>query len=406
MTSPGIPDPPRPLPPRPRIQSLDVIRGVAILGILLLNIRGFSMNSAAYWFPAYYDHFDTLPDRLTWFIGELFWSHKFYSLLAVLFGAGIVLMADSARASGDRPALRHYRRAGGLLLLGLLHAYLLWPGDILFQYGFCSAIAYPFRRLKPWKLVALALALFVTMQVVTEISFRDDPDNSYEDGDSQEMIEMNRERAEYELEVYRGPWTGQFSLRAAESFRMQTAGMTGSLETLGLMFLGMALLKTGWLGGRHDSRSYLSITAAACLAGWLTTLTGLIYWWSKGLGGGQQWVVMSGWTTCGATVAVLGYLAAIQWWVQSGRFPKMQDLLAAIGRTALSNYLLQSLLATFIFHGQGLGLIGRFGRAEQLLFVLLIWVIQIGLTRWWLAHHRQGPAEMLLRKITGRKTPA
>lgn len=406
MTSSGNPDLPSPPPPRPRIQSLDVIRGVAILGILLLNIRSFSMNSSAYWFPAYYDHFDTLSDRVTWFVGELFWSHKFYSLLAVLFGAGIVLMAESAQASGDRPALRHYRRAGGLLLLGLLHAYLLWPGDILFQYGFCSAIAYPFRRLKPWKLIALAMTLFVTMQVVTEASFRDDPDNSYEDGDSQEMIETHREDTEHELEVYRGSWIGQFSLRARESRQMQTAGMSGSLQTLALMFVGMALLKTGWLGGRRDGQSYLRVTVPACLAGWLITLTGLIYWWSKGMGGGQQWIVMSGWTMVGATVATLGYLTAIQWWVQSGRVPKMQDLLASVGRTALSNYLLQSLLATFIFHGQGFGLIGHFGRAEQLFFVQLIWVIQIALTRWWLRDHRQGPAEMLLRKITGKKAPA
>lgn len=405
MTSPGISELHPPAPARSRIRSLDVLRGFAILGILLLNIRSFSMNGEAYWFPAYYDHFSSLADRLTWLFGEIFWSHKFYSLLALLFGAGIVLMAEGAVASGDRPAVRHYRRVLGLFLLGILHAHLIWTGDILFQYAFSAAIAYPFRHLRPWKLVVLAIGMFAAMQVVSLVSLEDDWDDSYESGNSPELIESYKEFADREIKIYRGPWTGQFQLRTPEALSVQTAGMTGSLQSIGLMFLGMAALKAGWLGGQREPRFYLRMALTGCLTGWLLTVIGLIYWWNESMTGGKPWIVMNAWTLNGGAIAMLGYLAAIQWWVQSGAFGKLQDILEAVGRTALSNYLFQSLLATFIFHGQGFGLIGRVSRAGQLLFVLLIWAVQIGLTLWWLKQHRQGPAEMLLRKITGKREP-
>ena len=134
---------PPPLTETPRVPALDVIRGIAILGILLLNIRSFAMPEGAYWYPAAYDHFDTWTDRLVWLAGDVLWRSKFYALLATLFGAGIVLMGERSRAAGARPAPRHYRRMAALLVLGLLHAYLLWPGDILFHYALCGMAAYP-----------------------------------------------------------------------------------------------------------------------------------------------------------------------------------------------------------------------------------------------------------------------
>jgi len=389
MTGPESPAP-SPAIQRERIPELDVLRGFAILGILLLNIRSFSMPDGASWYPSYYEHFDTIPDRTVWFIGEIFWSHKFYPLLAALFGAGIVLMAESAEAAGLNPDPIHYRRIAGLLLIGLFHAYLMWHGDILVQYALCGALAYLFRKRGPLVLLALAIAFFVLNMALFSIEL---PQGLIEIVDTDSYQEMRGS----ELEILRGPWLGQLPLRAAESFRMHTLGLIGCAQSLGLMLLGMALLKTGWLSGQRSPRAYLWLAIIGSLTGWALAFVGISGWLMQDLGGGPGWTFMFVWTLNGGTVAMLGYLGFVQWWVKRGGFPKLRAILEALGRTALSNYLLQSLLAGFIFHGQGLGLFGHVSRTGQLFFVLLIWSIQIILTLIWLKHF-QGPLEMLLRR--------
>ncbi len=376
-----------------------MIRGIAILGILLMNIRSFAMADGAYFYPSLYDHFESLPDRLTWFAGELFWSHKFYTLLALLFGAGIVLMADSARARGVRPAPQHYRRAAGLAGIGLLHAYLLWHGDILFQYAVCAALAYPLHRLRARTLLVLSIILQLAALAIYLPGVMDDTVFPYDRGDF-------RQTEEAELAIRRGSWTGQFALRAILALQMQTAGLMGACHTLGMMLLGMVFLKTGVLGGHCSPGRLRSLALPCCVAGWVLTAGGLCYWWITGFGLIKEWSLAGIFTLAGGTVTSLGYLAAIRLWVHRGGFPLSRSILEAVGRTALSNYLLQSLLAAFIFHGQGLGLVGSIGRPGQLLFVLLIWSLQIPLTLIWLKKHPRGPAEMLLRWISrGRADP-
>ncbi|WP_035613299.1 DUF418 domain-containing protein [Haloferula sp. BvORR071] len=388
--------PPAETPPPQRIPELDVFRGIAILGILLLNIRDFSMSSGAYWWPASYDHFQGWRDHLAWALTEIFGSRKFYSTLALLFGAGIFLMSRDAA----RPASSHYRRMIALFLLGLLHAYLIWPGDILYHYAICGAIAYPFRRLGP-RVLALLGVILLTGSIVS---------TTHEALHLQSFFFDSRDYPESladELEIYRGPWLGQSDTRIqrARDSREFLRDPAFLAETLGLMFIGIALVKRGWPAATRGSPHLWPIAILGCILGWGIAAFSIGAWALTGFQMGGHYLLMSTGMTLASLPTIAGYLAAAQLWLGSGKLPAAANALAAIGRTALSNYLLQSLLATFIFHGQGLGLIGTLGRDTQLLVVLLIWTIQITLTLFWLDHHPRGPVESLLRRISGRNRP-
>ena len=131
-----------------RIRALDVLRGFALLGILVPNIQAFAMISMAYRNPTAYGDFSGL-NFVVWYVTNLLFEQKFMTLFSVLFGAGIVLMASRVAKAGGRPWWVHLRRMFWLGLFGMAHAYLLWFGDILFTYAVAGSIVYWLYKLKP-----------------------------------------------------------------------------------------------------------------------------------------------------------------------------------------------------------------------------------------------------------------
>src|SRR5438876_8709067 len=148
----------RPVAETERIVPMDVLRGFALLGILVMNIQSFAMVEVAYDNPTAYGDLKG-ANFLVWLLSHLLADQKFISIFSMLFGAGIVLMWQKAESSGARPARLHYRRVGWLILFGLLHAYLLWHGDILYAFGMCGLFVYLFRRKSPRTLVSSSLVL-------------------------------------------------------------------------------------------------------------------------------------------------------------------------------------------------------------------------------------------------------
>src|SRR5687767_13506462 len=141
-----------------RYQALDLLRGCAVLGILVMNIQSFAMPFAAYFNPT------ALGDRgatdfAIWSISHLFFDQKFMTIFSLLFGAGVLLMTTRAAQRGARPAALHYRRMLWLLLFGLIHAYLIWYGDILVLYAICGLFVYLFRTRSPRTLLIVGLIL-------------------------------------------------------------------------------------------------------------------------------------------------------------------------------------------------------------------------------------------------------
>ena len=136
-----------------RIDSIDVLRGFALLGILLMNVQSFAMPQAAYFNPTAYGDLEG-ANLDVWVAVRMLADQKFMTIFSMLFGAGIVLMAGRAEARGDGRRV-HYRRMGWLLVIGLLHAHLLWAGDILFLYAVCGMLVYPLRHQPPGRLIAM-----------------------------------------------------------------------------------------------------------------------------------------------------------------------------------------------------------------------------------------------------------
>ena len=142
-----------------RISSIDVLRGFALLGILIMNIQSFSMIMASYMNPTAFGDL-TGADFWVWTLSSVLANNKFISIFSMLFGAGIVLMTGRAEARGVKSRRLHVRRSVWLIVIGLLHAYLLWYGDILFTYGVCALIVFAGRKASPRKLIIIGLIIF------------------------------------------------------------------------------------------------------------------------------------------------------------------------------------------------------------------------------------------------------
>ncbi len=217
---PGPPAHSGPVIQTDRIVPIDVLRGFAVLGILIMNIQAFSMIGAAYFNPTIYGNLDGL-NWLVWFLSHILADSKFMTIFSLLFGAGIVLMSDRMESTGRRPAPVHYRRTVILLLIGLAHGWLLWSGDILFAYALCSFLVFLFRRLKPKTLIIFGLAVVAfgsLLALLFQWSMQFWPPEQIE-----AMLPWWSPGAAgiaAELEAYRGGWADQMTHRVPSVIAM------------------------------------------------------------------------------------------------------------------------------------------------------------------------------------------
>lgn len=394
-----------PTPDRQRIASLDVLRGVALLGILMVNIASFSDVMAAAIDPAYARGLSPVEQMIRAGVDLLF-TYKFVTIFSALFGAGIVLMAEHAAAAGKtlgQTAGVYYRRLAVLFAFGFVHAYGIWYGDILLMYALTGAAVFWLHRLSPrwlmligFALIALGwgiasglswlavLALQFKPQLATEMAFITTP-----------------EFIEWETQAYTGGYLDQLPVRAAMAGYFHTVAFILQVfwRTAGVMTLGMALYKLGVLTAGRSAACYAWMIAAGVLIGLpLATWQIVIGYSDLGIytikaiqGTLAEW---SSLLIAGAWIGVVMLLCC------GGRLRAWFGPFAAVGRTALSNYLLQSLICTTIFYGHGLGLFGQLNRVELLAIVLAIWAVQLIVSPLWLAAFRFGPAEWLWRSLT------
>lgn len=382
-----------------RHHSLDGLRGLAILGILVMNIQGFAMPWPAYSNPEAYGDLGGL-NAWVFRLGYLFFDTKFYSLFALMFGAGMVLLLERTQEAGAIPSVRHYRRMLVLAVIGLAHGTLLWYGDILLMYAVCGSVAWLGRHRRPLTLLLWGVALMAVPPAINVWTHAQvsgwSPENlavlakSWQPGSA--VIAR-------ELAVYSGGYLQQLPYRS-DIFLTSVAwslGLKIFWQTTGLMLTGMALYRWRILtAGRSTTfyRRLLFIGAAIGLglASWALIASEARDWafpWSKFIGPQIN--------EAGAPLLALAWMSLVMLAYRSGHLPRTRRALETVGRTALSNYLLQSLLCTTIFYGHGLGLFGDLSRAQQMLVVLLVWTIQIPLSQWWLSRFRQGPVEWIWR---------
>lgn len=403
--NPPVPTSVAPVSGAERIATLDILRGFALFGILVMNIQAFAMITAAYINPPAVAPTGA-AEYAIWLISHAFFDKKFITLFSMLFGAGIVLMTQRAQAAGNGALALHYRRMLWLLVIGLIHAYLIWYGDILTAYALIGMVAVFMRHWSPRRLVIAGIVLLalqqgvfaligagITMLPPEEIAIIAD-----------ESWLANGSYALAEIEAYRGSYAEQLAMRVEQSLGMQLFGIPTEMffYLLGVMALGMAAFKSGLLTGEWSNRAYVRLAVTGLALGLSFVGLGVV------MNGNAGWEMTFSLyfgrmpNTLAAPLVALAYTALVILAVR--RFgPAMQALFAPVGRMAFSNYLAQSVICTLIFYGHGLGLFMEVGRVGQILIVLSIWIAMPLWSRAWLARFRFGPAEWLWRSLVYRK---
>lgn len=385
-----------------RIVSIDLLRGVAVLGILIMNIQHFSMPTAAYINPGAYGDLTGL-NKWVWIISHILASGKFMAIFSMLFGAGVLLFTGRAEAKGLNSALLHYRRMGWLLIFGMMHGYLLWTGDILVSYSLCGMLVFLFRNKRPVTLIWIALPFFL-FPILLDFFFIGSISQWSTEAYQFTMESWNPNTAsiEHHLDEYRSGWLGQMGPRIQGTLFMQTSYfmMQSFWRAMAMMLLGMALYKWQVFSAVRSSRFYLKMILIGLSVGFLLTGLGVI------LNFKNQWVMEFSmffgeqFNYVGSVGTALGYTGLVMLLSKSMRCAGMKSRLSAVGRMAFTNYILMTIIGTLIFYGHGLGLYGSVERKFQIILVLAIWILILIFSPLWLKRFRFGPLESLWRGLT------
>ncbi|MFI4897359.1 MAG: DUF418 domain-containing protein [Phycisphaerales bacterium JB059] len=420
-----------------RVAAIDVIRGFALLGILGPNILAFSWPSSVQFAPEVMSDALALTshaspndraNELGHTLVQVFFHGKMMCLFSMLFGAGVLLYARKfEREPGDAcfacgldlttidagPRVRcpkcgrrnparaprlsdgaalWYTRCVWLLAIGLLHAFLLWYGDILVWYALTGlGLVWWIRRIRPVAQIVLGVLLYL-FGTATLTGFM--------------LLGLHYQGPEAllgnwagEVRAYTGAYTDAFTIRTGQLLFtylfLLPLGFGFSLT--GLMTLGMALTRLGVLTGQRSDRFYLLLCVSGLSLGLTLTLVLLALL--------DRTVQLPGFIFMGAGQLVgiptaLGYASALILLVRRGWLTPLTHALSAVGRMALSNYLLQTILCTTLFYGYGVGLFGRVQYPALWLVVGGVWLTNIVFSLLWLRFFRFGPAEWLWRSLT------
>jgi len=366
-----------------RITSLDLIRGLAVLGILLMNVVHFKFGRVPY-LNLSAGGSESWLDWLVGIAGEILVDQKFMGLFSLLFGAGILLFIERAEARGGRPVRLNLWRNALLLGIGILHS-LSWEGDVLIVYAVSALFLIALRKLPgPW-LIAVGTGVFVlsvpvllVMQAVTNAT----------------DVALS------------GVWTPSLGDEA------DFAGINGAvlglslmgyfLRGLGLILMGAGLYRLGFMQGDWSARTYRLVAAIGVGVGLPLAAIGVLI---TALGDYSRDAAFIGQVpnTLGTIPASLGYMSLIVLW-NRGLDSALKQRFRAVGRMALTNYLTQTVLGVLV-----LTVIldaAPVNRAGILLFVLAVWSLQLWWSQAWMNRFRFGPAEWLWRVATYRKGQA
>ncbi|MEM8893063.1 MAG: DUF418 domain-containing protein [Bacteroidota bacterium] len=388
-----------------RIESLDVIRGFALLGILIMNIQSFSMPGATYLNPAAYGDLNGV-NKWVWIISHVFGDSKFMSLFSMLFGASILLITEGAeRKTGSSLAI-HYKRNFWLLLIGLFHSYIMWHGDILTPYAVIAFMVCPARKMKVRSLLILGTLLFSVSSVLYLMTAMSIPYMSEADlAGLMSSWQPTSDQIQQEIAAFTGSFSEQLNERVKATIGMHTTVFLILFlwRISGLMLIGMALYKSGFFQGDFSKAFYTRTVFIAGGIGLVLVTIGVIQNFEHNWSIAYSFFAGSQWNYWGSLGIAIAYVAIMNIIIKSEMFVSLRLRLAAVGRMALTNYLSQTLIGTFIFYGFGLGLIGQVERWGQLLIVFGIWAVQLIISPIWLKHYQYGPVEWLWRSLTQMK---
>jgi uncharacterized protein len=392
-----------PVAERERIVSIDVLRGFALLGILAMNIQDFSMPGAAYLNPHAYGDLHGL-NYLVWYASRVLADQKMMSIFSMLFGAGVFLMTSRLEAAGKNARALHYRRMGWLILFGLLHGFMLWSGDILYDYGMCGLLIFLFRKKSPRTLLIVGTLFFSVFSVIftgADRGLRKAPAAEQKQS-LEEIWRPTQQQTEDELAGYRGNWLAQSKFRAPETVKMKTVYFVGLSfwREMGLMLIGIAFFKLGIFSAQAPASWYKAMLAVALLIGVPLTIYGSQRMFFSDWQFPDSFFLGMQYNYWASVLIAFGWIGALMLITQNGLLTGLRRRLAAVGRMAFSNYILDTVICTTIFYGHGFGLFGKVERVWQFVIALAIWAFQLIVSPIWLRHFQFGPLEWLWRSLT------
>lgn len=394
--------------------TLDAMRGFAVMGILAMNIIGFSMPEWAYVSPGVYGG-ETLADRISWLFSVIFIDGKMRGLFSLLFGASMLLIIERAEAKQQSPARIHYARMVWLMLFGLSHYFLLWFGDILFTYASIGCVAFLMHRWEPKKLIKWALIVYILGVCLWGAQFGGlqylqwaatqpgaDPEliSSYRKVMASDDFNAN---VANELARYRGNWAGIFTEKAADWWMPAVSVVQSMTETLPLMLLGMAMMRNGFLTGAWAEADYRRWINRLLVPGLILSAGLGIFAWISDFNIIHMLANFLAWGAIPRLMLTIAYAALLILWIRKLHGHAFLDRIAATGRAAFTNYLGTTIVMTTIFYGYGLGLFGYVGRPALWLFVFGTWAVMLLWSKPWLDRFHYGPLEWLWRSLARLK---
>ncbi len=413
-----------PITGKARIESIDTLRGVALFGILLMNIIAFANPFAAYLDPRV-DGADAGINLATFMAVDIMAEGSMRTIFSMLFGAGMLIFLNKPNADSAQVKLLYYRRALLLVAFGLFNAYVLvWAGDILYTYGMTGLVLYFFRDFPARKLalcgagVLCLLALIHGGMHVQGRMLKEEvdvvlalPEGTELTTEQNETLEawntfleqqfMTPELIANELATKKEGYWANFKQTAASNVFIQTFAFVINTfwDALAMMLLGMAFLKWGLFDASRSYRTY----GLLCLLGFGIGIP-LNAWETLTFIGSDYQIHWNSFNRptydLGRLSLALGYIGLVMLICKSGLLTWLRTGLARVGQMALTNYLSQSIICNFIFMGFGFGLAGELERHQIYYVVFAVWIFQLFFSIWWLSRYRFGPAEWLWRSLT------
>lgn len=412
-----------------RIISLDVMRGVVLFGILIMNINGMGL-ARAYDNPTISGG-STGWDLYTWITVNMAFEGTMRALFSLLFGVGMFVFLDrlEKKGAGIEAANIYFRRITWLLVFGLIHAYLLlWVGEILYEYALMGFLVFSFRKLAAKKLIIISLFLFAIgtfwnymdyrsaakenaqvemakkytaagKPLTDEMKAATESFEAYKKKISPEAIEkhnLEMRKGYFSVVAFLAPINKQFDIEYPYRYDLW--------DILSMMLLGIALFKLNILAAIKSYRFYIIMA----LIGYGIGLA--VNYYEVKLILDNQFSPLSFAQSAitydlGRVTTAMGHVALIMIFCKLPVLRWLKLGLSAVGKMALTNYIMHSVLAIFIFTGVGFGLFGKLQRHELLYIVFAIWVFQFIASPIWLKYFHFGPLEWLWRYASYCKKP-
>jgi uncharacterized protein len=421
--SPAMPTAARPaLPPPPflhaRLPLLDILRGFALPGILLMNIEWFTrpMVEIGFGIPPSYSPVD---HATSWLIFVLV-QGKFWLLFSLLFGAGFTVMRQRLIASGRPFVWPYLRRCAALFVLGIAHALLLWAGDILHTYAVAGVgllIVSMLTDSDPRRAAgcrgaagATIFLMFTGLLTLFTVLYLVAPNLGLHEPGEIEAARATFDAAQAQaVAAYSaGSWPEVTAQRGVDLLDAMKTDLFVVPVALGVFLIGSWLLDSGRLSRPQEHlRFHKAVAFVALPIGLLITAAGS--WHSTGSVDGQSSAatMISQWTHwSGAPLMTFGYIGIVTLLaLQPSIGGVLRRWLAPSGQMALTNYLMASAICSTLFFGYGFGLWGQVSRLGQVGLVAAILVLQCAVSAWWLRRFRYGPLEWLWRAATWLELP-